>query len=163
MTGVQTCALPIYSAEISAFRRLHPREILFHAYVQWLMQEQLEQVAEGARESGMPIGLYLDLALGSERAGSDAWCHPDQFAVEAEAGAPPDAFTAGGQNWGLPPMIPHRLRADGYRMFIRLVRRSMRHAGALRIDHVMALFRLFWVPRGLPPSAGAYKIGRAHV
>lgn len=145
-----------HSAEIAAFRRLHPREILFYAYVQWLAEQQLEQVAERARESGMPVGLYLDLALGSERAGSDAWIYAGQFAMEAEAGAPPDAFNSGGQNWGLPPMCPHRLRADGYRMFIQLVRRSMRHAGALRIDHVMALFRLFWVPRGLPPSAGAY-------
>lgn len=144
------------SAEIAAFRRLHRREILFHAYVQWLAEQQLEQAAERAREAGMPIGLYLDLALGSERAGSDAWIYAGQFAMEAEAGAPPDAFNASGQNWGLPPMVPHRLRAEGYRMFIQLVRRAMRHAGALRIDHVMTLFRLFWVPRGLPPSAGAY-------
>ncbi len=145
-----------HSAEIAAFQRLHSREVLFYAYVQWLAEEQLAQVAERARESGMPVGLYLDLALGSERAGSDTWGHAGQFAMEAEAGAPPDAFNAKGQNWGLPPATPYRLRADGYRMFIQLVRRSMRHAGALRIDHVMALFRLFWVPRGLPPSAGAY-------
>ncbi len=144
------------SAEIAAFRRLHSREVLFYAYLQWLTEQQLEQVAERTREAGMPVGLYLDLALGSERAGSDAWAYAGQFAMEAEAGAPPDAFNATGQNWGLPPVIPHRLRADGYRMFIQLVRGSMRHAGALRIDHVMALFRLFWVPRGLSPSAGAY-------
>lgn len=145
-----------HSAEMAAFRRLHRREILFYAYVQWLAEQQLEQVAQQGREAGMPVGLYLDLALGSERAGSDAWIYAGQYAMEAEAGAPPDAFSSGGQNWGLPPMTPHRLRADGYRMFIQLVRRAMRHAGALRIDHVMALFRLFWVPRGLPPSAGAY-------
>ncbi len=145
-----------HSAEVAAFRRLHRREVLFYAYVQWLAEQQLDQVAEEARASGMPVGLYLDLALGSERAGSDAWIYAGQFAMEAEAGAPPDAFNSSGQNWGLPPMTPQRLRGNGYRLFIQLVRRAMRHAGALRIDHVMSLFRLFWVPRGLPPSAGAY-------
>ncbi len=144
------------SPEVEIFRTTHRRQILFHQYVQWVAEAQLGSVVDRAGVLGLPIGLYLDFALGSERSGSDAWMFQDQLALEAEAGAPPDAFTLAGQNWGLPPVIPHRLRAGGYRMFVELVRRTFRYGGALRIDHVMSLFRLFWIPRGLPASAGAY-------
>ncbi|HET7058998.1 MAG TPA: 4-alpha-glucanotransferase, partial [Nitrospiraceae bacterium] len=138
------------------FRAAHRREIRFHQYVQWLAHQQLRRVHERTRELGMPIGLYHDLALGSDRGGSDAWIFQSVLALAADCGCPPDAFAPEGQNWGLPPVNPHALRRAGYQMFIDLLRKNLQYAGAVRLDHVMTLFRLFWIPRGLPPSAGAY-------
>ncbi|MBD0305934.1 MAG: 4-alpha-glucanotransferase, partial [Nitrospiraceae bacterium] len=144
------------SPAVKAYRESNRVRIRFHQYLQWIAAEQLQRVSRLAAEHGMPIGLYHDLALGSDRTGSDAWMFQDVLALGVACGAPPDAFAPEGQNWGLPPPIPHRLRADGYRMFIELLRKNMAHGGALRLDHVMALFRLFWVPCGLPASAGTY-------
>ncbi|MDQ6735992.1 MAG: 4-alpha-glucanotransferase, partial [Nitrospirota bacterium] len=138
------------------FRAAHRREIRFHQYVQWLAHQQLRRVHERTRELGMPIGLYHDLALGSDRGGSDAWIFQSVLALGADCGCPPDAFAPEGQNWGLPPVNPHALRRGGYQMFIDLLRKNLQYGGAIRLDHVMTLFRLFWIPRGLPPSAGAY-------
>jgi 4-alpha-glucanotransferase len=144
------------SAAVAAFRVTHESQVRFHQYLQWVANEQLGEVAGRARALGMPIGLYHDLALGSNRSGSDAWVYQDVLALGVDSGCPPDAFAPEGQNWGLPPVNPERLRASGYRMFIELLSKNLRHDGALRLDHVMGLFRLFWIPRGLPPSAGAY-------
>ena len=144
------------SASVAAFRVTHRARIRFHQYVQWLAAEQLGAVAARARALGMPVGLYHDLALGSDRNGSEAWTYQDVLALDADCGCPPDAFAPQGQNWGLPPANPVRLRATGYRMFIELVRQNLTYGGALRLDHVMGLFRLFWIPRGMPASAGAY-------
>ncbi|MBI4400617.1 MAG: 4-alpha-glucanotransferase [Nitrospirae bacterium] len=144
------------SPAVTAFRAGQQVRIRFHQYLQWVVGEQLRQVAGQARELGMPIGLYHDLALGSDRSGSDAWVFQDVFAPKADAGCPPDAFALEGQNWGLPPINPVRLRESGYRMFIELLRKNLKYGGALRLDHVMGLFRLFWIPRGMPASAGAY-------
>ena len=144
------------SPAVASFREQHRTRVQFHQYLQWIASEQLTQVAAQTRQLGMPIGLYHDLALGSDRSGSEAWVFQDVLALEADCGAPPDAFSPEGQNWGLSPVNPHRLRADGYRMFTALLRRNLAHGGALRLDHVMGLFRLFWIPRGLPASAGAY-------
>ena len=104
----------------------------------------------------MPIGLYHDFALGSERYGADGWLNQEILAFKADCGAPPDALGPEGQNWGISPLDPLRLRANGYRYFIELLRNNLRYGGAIRIDHVMALFRLFWIPRGLPPAMGTY-------
>ena len=144
------------SASTAAFRVTHRARIRFYQYSQWMAAEQLGAVAARARELGMPVGLYHDLALGSDRNGSDAWVYQDVLALDADCGCPPDAFAPQGQNWGLPPANPVRLRATGYRMFIELIRQNLTYGGALRLDHVMGLFRLFWIPRGLPASAGAY-------
>lgn len=144
------------SAAVAAFRIAHPDRVRFHQYLQWAAREQLENVARQARALGMPLGLYHDLALASDRCGSDSWMFQDLFAPGADAGCPPDAFALGGQNWGLPPVNPVRLRETGYRMFSELLRRNLQCGGALRLDHVMGLFRLFWIPRGRPASAGAY-------
>jgi 4-alpha-glucanotransferase len=138
------------------FLATHGRQVRFHQYVQWLAHEQLRRVHERTRELALPIGLYHDLALGSDRGGSDAWIFQSLLALGADCGCPPDAFAPEGQNWGLPPVNPHALRQGGYRMFIDLLRKNLQYGGAIRLDHVMALFRLFWIPRGLPPSAGAY-------
>ncbi|HET8580198.1 MAG TPA: 4-alpha-glucanotransferase, partial [Nitrospiraceae bacterium] len=144
------------SAVVAAFRATHASRLRFYQYLQWVASEQLAGVAEQARASGMPIGLYHDLALANDRSGSDAWVFQDVLALGAESGAPPDGFAPEGQNWGLPPVNPVRLQASGYRMFIELLRKNLKYGGALRLDHVMELFRLFWIPRGLPSSAGAY-------
>jgi 4-alpha-glucanotransferase len=144
------------SPDVEVFRKKHADQVLFHQYLQWVTAEQFRAVAERARTLGMAIGLYRDFALGSDRGGSDAWMFQGVLALGADCGAPPDAFALEGQNWGLPPMNPERLRAAAYRPFVELLRKNMQVGGALRLDHVMALFRLFWIPRGLPPSAGAY-------
>jgi len=104
----------------------------------------------------MPIGFYHDLALGSDRYGADGWRSQEVLALNADCGAPPDAFASEGQNWGFPPLDPLRLRTSGYQYVIELLRKNLRYGGAIRLDHVMALFRLFWIPRGLPASMGTY-------
>jgi 4-alpha-glucanotransferase len=130
--------------------------VRFFQYLQWLAADQLLAVVKKTHEAGMPIGLYHDFALGSDRYGADGWLNQEVLAFQADCGAPPDAFAPEGQNWGFSPLDPLRLRASGYQYFIQLLRNNLRYGGAIRIDHVMALFRLFWIPRGLPPAMGTY-------
>ncbi|MDR9756152.1 MAG: 4-alpha-glucanotransferase [Thermoanaerobacterales bacterium] len=131
-----------------------PFAVKYHLYVQWLLHEQLGEVAESARQNG--VRLYLDLPLGVHRSGFDTWWERDAFAHTASAGAPPDDFLTSGQNWGLPPLHPERIREQGYRYFISCLRNHFRYAGVLRLDHVMALHRLFWVPEGMEAKDGVY-------
>ncbi|MFF2845716.1 4-alpha-glucanotransferase [Streptomyces sp. NPDC058001] len=128
----------------------------FHCRLAWLTDAQLGTAQRTARDAGMPIGLVHDLAVGVHPDGADAWAQQEYVAEGMSVGAPPDAFNARGQDWGLPPWRPDRLAASGYAPYRRLLRALFRHAGALRIDHVMGLFRLWWVPRGRPPTEGAY-------
>ncbi|PRH78751.1 4-alpha-glucanotransferase, partial [Streptomyces solincola] len=128
----------------------------FHRWLAWLTDEQLAAAARTAREAGMAVGIVHDLAVGVHPEGADAWARADAFAAGMSVGAPPDAFNARGQDWGLPPWRPDALAASGYAPFRDLLRGMLRHAGALRIDHVMGLFRLWWVPAGRPPTEGAY-------
>ncbi|MEV5886384.1 4-alpha-glucanotransferase [Streptomyces sp. NPDC052020] len=128
----------------------------FHRRLAWLTDTQLAAAQRAAREAGMPVGVVHDLAVGVHPGGADAWAQKDHFAHGMSVGAPPDAFNARGQDWGLPPWRPDRLAASGYAPFRQLLRALFRYAGALRIDHVMGLFRLWWVPRGHPPTQGAY-------
>lgn len=141
---------------VAAWAVAHAEEVQYRLYLQWLAGEQLARAAQAARASGMAIGLYLDLAVGVDRGGAETWMHRKLYAFEASVGAPPDDFNLHGQDWGLPPLIPHRLRDTAYAQFIGTLRANMAAAGALRIDHVMALMRLYWVPPGLPADQGAY-------
>ncbi|MHC3451993.1 4-alpha-glucanotransferase [Streptomyces prasinus] len=137
-------------------RRELAARVDFHSRLAWLTDTQLTAVQRTAREAGMPLGIVHDLAVGVHPEGSDAWAQQDTLAAGMSVGAPPDAFNARGQDWGLPPWRPDRLAACGYAPFRALLQALFRYAGALRIDHVMGLFRLWWVPRGLPPTEGTY-------
>src|SRR5262249_32097509 len=106
--------------------------------------------------NGSRVGLYQDLAVSIDRNGAEAWAYQDCYALDANVGAPPDAFNVSGQDWGIAPLIPHRLKDAGFAPFIAVLRANMRHAGALRIDHVMSLTRLFWIPPRARPVEGAY-------
>jgi (1->4)-alpha-D-glucan 1-alpha-D-glucosylmutase len=141
---------------VRGFALQNAERVQFHTYVQWAAEVQLERTSAKGRAFGLSVGLYLDLAVSVDRAGSDAWRAGDVFSANASVGAPPDVFSPKGQGWGLPPLRPDRLRESGYRFFIETLRANMRHAGALRIDHVMSLMRLFWIPAGKTPAEGAY-------
>jgi (1->4)-alpha-D-glucan 1-alpha-D-glucosylmutase len=143
-------------AAVQAFAHAHRREVDFFLYLQWQADRQLAAAQAAATGAGMRIGLYRDLAVGANPGGAETWQAPERFAIGVHVGAPPDEFNRGGQDWGLPPWIPHRLPAGAYAPWVALLRANMRHAGALRIDHVMALLRLFWIPEGAKPPAGTY-------
>jgi (1->4)-alpha-D-glucan 1-alpha-D-glucosylmutase len=139
----------------SACVRLQER-IRYFMYLQFVMDEQMLALKKHCQEKNMPIGLYMDLAVGTNMGGADVWMNPSLYSVNASVGCPPDLFNQLGQNWGLPPMKPDVLKAQGYEAFITLLRSNMRHAGALRIDHALALFRTYWIPPGETGQNGAY-------
>jgi 4-alpha-glucanotransferase len=126
----------------------------YHMFVQWLAQEKMDAVLAACHERG--VKFYLDLPLGVNPDGYDVWRERDSFARGASVGAPPDAFFTKGQDWGFPPLHPQRVREGGYRYVIDYLRFQMRHTGLLRLDHVMGLHRLWWVPRGASAADGAY-------
>jgi 4-alpha-glucanotransferase len=141
---------------VREYAERHRKRIRFFQYIQWVASEQLNEIKRSAEQLAMSIGLYHDLALGADRNGAEAWIYQSVLALEADCGAPPDPFAPEGQNWGLPPMNPHALRASGYELLIQLLRNNFRSGGAIRVDHVMAFCRLFWIPRGRPASEGTY-------
>ena len=143
-------------AAVWKFRKMHAREILFHQYIQWLIDTQMKALFHEAKGLQMDIGLYYDLAVGSVGGGSDAWSYNEVMAHEANVGAPPDDFSPDGQQWGFPPLIPEKLRESGYELFIRTIQKNMKYGGAIRIDHALGLFRIFWIPGALTPKDGAY-------
>jgi 4-alpha-glucanotransferase len=144
------------SKETAAFARTHARRVLFHKYVQWQIDLQLQAVQRHAQALGLPIGLYHDLALATDRCGADLWAYRGFFVPGCRVGSPPDDFAPEGQDWAFPPPNAAAHRDDGYRLFVETIRKNARHGGALRIDHVMRFFRLFWIPDGLPARQGAY-------
>jgi 4-alpha-glucanotransferase len=137
------------SPAVARFRKEQAERIRFHQWCQWLLDGQLGRASAALR-------MMQDLPIGVDPGGADAWAWQDVLAGEATVGAPPDAFNELGQDWGLPPFVPWRLAAAGYEPFIQTIRTALRHGGGLRIDHVMGLFRLWWIPKGLPPAGGAY-------
>ena len=144
------------SPEVAAFARERRDRVEFFAYLQWLADAQLGDAQEAACAAGMPLGLYQDLAVAVNPAGAMTWGNPGVSLTGVGVGAPPDIFSPLGQNWGLAPLSPVGLRESAYAAFIAGVRRNMRHAGAVRIDHAMGLQRLFWIPEGVSPADGAY-------
>ena len=144
------------SEETRAFRQKHWRSVMFYEYLQWQIDVQLAEAQQRALGRRMPIGLYHDLALATDRFGSDLWAHRPFFIGGCEVGSPPDDFSPSGQDWGFPPPNAERHREDGYRLFAESIRKNCRHGGALRMDHVMRLFRLYWIPDGLKATEGAY-------
>jgi 4-alpha-glucanotransferase len=131
------------------FALAHSDRVRFHEWLQWLLDDQLARAA-----SSIPV--MCDLAVGFDPGGADAWMWQDVLAPAITVGAPPDEFNRSGQDWGFNPWVPWKLRAAGYQPLVETLRAAMRYAGGLRIDHVMGLFRLFWVPPDHSPADGAY-------
>jgi len=138
------------------FAAEHPEEVEFFAYLQWLAHEQLCDAQSLTRELGMPVGLYGDYAVGANPSGSETWADRSSYCMGAEIGAPPDPLALKGQGWGIPPQDPSVMQAQRLQGFVRLIRNNMRYYGAIRLDHVMALFRLWWVAAGFSATEGAY-------
>ena len=138
--------------EVGAFGEQHHQEVAYHAWLQWLLDEQLAAVRPGWGQ----LGVVNDLAIGFAPDGFDAWSFQDELAAGMSVGAPPDPLGPRGQDWGLPAFVPDRLAAGGYGPFAQTIRAGMAHAAGLRIDHVMGLFRLFWIPEGAEPAQGTY-------
>lgn len=144
------------SNAVADFARDNRARVLFFKFLQWLLDRQIAQAQAHALSRGMRIGLYHDLALAVDRYGADLWSHREFFVAGCRVGAPPDDFAPNGQDWGFPPPNREAHRADGYRLFAQSIRNSARHGGALRIDHVMRFFRLYWMPEGKTAAEGAY-------
>ena len=133
-----------------------PDRVRLHRWIQRRAVEQLDAAQQEARDAGMAVGIVHDLAVGVDPVGADAWLLPGDLATGATVGAPPDPFSQLGQDWGFPPFRPGRLAETAYRPFRQVVRAALEHGGGLRVDHVMGLFRLWWVPAGLGAVNGTY-------
>lgn len=144
------------AAAVSDWADEHRDEIEFHLYLQWNTELQLCAIHENCKRQGMCIGIYRDLAVGDARSSAKCWAEREDYALGLGIGAPADDFNSNGQNWALPPLKPQSLHDQAYRPFINTLRANMRHAGALRIDHIMGLMRLFWVPPNYLPKQGTY-------
>ncbi|UWS33438.1 4-alpha-glucanotransferase [Erwinia pyrifoliae] len=144
------------SDAVQQFRCERADEVRFWQWLQWLADRQFAECWQCCRQHHMAIGLYRDLAVGVAQGGAETWCDRELYRLQASVGAPPDILGPQGQNWGLPPMDPHVLTARGYQPFIDMLRANMVNCGALRIDHVMSLLRLWWIPYGETANFGAY-------
>jgi 4-alpha-glucanotransferase len=140
---------------IAAIRSAHAERITFYAWLQWVADEQRASAQDAALRSGMAIGVITDIAVGVHPAGADAWAFAPVLATGVGVGAPPDMYNQLGQNWSQPPFLPRALEEAGYEPFRAVVRAALRHAGALRIDHILGLFRLWWVPNSLDGQGDA--------
>ena len=142
--------------EVAEFAERHQRAVDFHRWMQWQLDDQLAYAQSQALRTGMPLGIMHDLAVGVHPTGADAWSLQDVLALGVTAGAPPDEFNQLGQDWSQPPWRPDRLEELGYQPFRDLIAAILRHAGGVRIDHVIGLFRLWWIPAGALPTKGTY-------
>ncbi|MCB1292885.1 MAG: 4-alpha-glucanotransferase, partial [Mycobacterium sp.] len=141
---------------VAEFVERHRPAVDFHCWLQWQLDDQLAQAQSQALRTGMALGIVHDLAVGVHPTGADAWSMQDVLALGVTAGAPPDEFNQLGQDWSQPPWRPDRLEELGYEPFRALISTILRHAGGVRIDHIIGLFRLWWIPEGLPPTKGTY-------
>lgn len=144
------------SPQVKQFCEQHQDEVDFYLWLQWLAYTQFAACWHTSQGFDMPIGLYRDLAVGVAQGGAETWCDRELYCLKASVGAPPDILGPLGQNWGLPPMDPHIITARAYEPFIELLRANMQNCGALRIDHVMSMLRLWWIPYGETADHGAY-------
>ena len=144
------------SVAVQKFIKEDEGAVQLYLYLQWIADGQINEVQKLAEESGMSVGLYRDLAVGVANSGSESWADNGNLVLDASIGAPPDIFGPLGQNWGLPPLNPQVLQATGYDAYVKLLRANMKHCGALRIDHVLGLMRLWWIPEGKGAADGAY-------
>lgn len=141
---------------VAEFAERHPDDVDFHRWLQWQLDEQLAAAQSQAVRAGMPLGIMTDLAVGVHPSGSDAWALQDVLALGVTTGAPPDEFNQLGQDWSQPPWRPDRLEELGYQPFRALVSAVLRNSGGVRIDHIIGMFRLWWIPKGAKPTQGAY-------
>jgi 4-alpha-glucanotransferase len=144
------------SSSVAEFAREHQDQVLFYKFLQWHIDLQLAEAQAHALAAGMKIGLYHDLALATDRFGTDLWANGSFYVKGARVGSPPDDFSPNGQDWAFPPPNRNAHRDNGYKLFAQSIRNNARHGGALRIDHVMRFFRLYWIPDGMPATCGAY-------
>jgi 4-alpha-glucanotransferase len=144
------------SPEVAAFRDAHPSEVGFHLWLQWVLDEQLAATQQAAVGAGMSLGIMHDLAVGVHPRGADTWGLQDVYASGISVGAPPDPYNQNGQDWSQRPWRPDRLAETAYAPFREMVATILRHAGGIRVDHVIGLFRLWWIPEGSPPTVGTY-------
>lgn len=144
------------SPEVAEFAAAHCAEVERHQYLEWEAERQLGEAARAGERAGLSLGLYRDLAVGVDPNGAEAWGDPSMMVTGATVGAPPDVLNMKGQDWGLTPVNPVKLRRQAYAPFVAALRANMRHAGVLRMDHAMALMHLYWVPRGASAAEGAY-------
>ena len=144
------------ASAVQVFRDENAEAVDFHRWLQWVTDEQLDGVQATARRAGMTLGVMHDLAVGVNPDGADAWALQDALAGGVTVGAPPDAFNQTGQNWNQPPWRPDQMAELAYEPFRQLVSTVLRHAGGLRVDHIIGLFRLWWIPQGAAPTAGTY-------
>lgn len=138
------------------YQKDNEKQILFYCFIQWIAHKQLNAVNDIAKDSGMAVGLYLDLAVGCDGGGFDVWSQQALYLTGASVGAPPDAMNNLGQDWGLTPINPLKLREQSYKALIKALRSSMQYAGAIRIDHILGLMRQYWVAPGMKASEGIY-------
>ncbi|MBI4939593.1 MAG: 4-alpha-glucanotransferase [Actinobacteria bacterium] len=144
------------SQSVAQIREELADRVEFHMWLQWCLDEQLAAAQRAAKNAGMPLGIMHDLAVGVHPDGADTWALSDVLATDVTVGAPPDAFNQQGQDWSQPPWRPDRLADLGYAPYRDMLRTILRHAGGLRVDHIIGLFRLWWVPRGAGPDEGTY-------
>lgn len=144
------------SPQVSDYAATHPDRVEFYEWLQWIAQTQLSAAQTVAHEVGMSVGVLTDLAVGVSESGAESWMLPDLFAKGMHVGAPPDQYNQLGQDWGQPPWRPDRLDELAYAPFRAMVQAALRRVGGVRIDHIIGLFRLWWVPQGLGPRFGTY-------
>ena len=144
------------NSEVVDFARRHSDAVDFHRWLQWQLDEQLADAQSRAIQTGMALGIMHDLAVGVHPSGADSWALQEVLALGVTAGAPPDEFNQLGQDWSQPPWRPDQLEELGYQPFRALIETILRHAGGVRIDHIIGLFRLWWIPKGAPPNKGTY-------
>lgn len=144
------------SAEVAEYAEANRDKIDFHKWLQWIASEQLSNGNRVAKKLGMSIGVMADLAVGIHPYGSEVWSHPNMFAPDTYVGAPPDMYSQQGQSWSQPPYSPRELALAGYEPLRRVIHSTMALSGALRIDHILGLFRLWWLPAKGSPAEGTY-------